>query len=189
MTKSEIRKLITERKKRLTMEEITERSNVLAGKLFELDEYKNADTVFVYISFNQEVRTAPIIERALNDGKRVAAPRIISCDPFGIKLPLSVQYMEFVYLDENTVWREYKGIREPADGAVADEDALVIVPGLAFGRDLNRIGYGGGFYDRYFACSERELFKVALCYGFQVFDSLEVDGHDVKIDKLISDLP
>ena len=178
---------MTELKSRLSREEIAGISLRLAERLFKLPEYDNADTIFTYLSFNQEVRTAPLIERALKDGKKVAVPRIEQLDENGRKLPLFEQKMDFVYVDENTVYGMKMGIREPLNGIIADCDALVIMPGLAFGRDMNRIGTGGGFYDRYFADHpDREYIKVALCYDFQVFDTLPSEEHDIRIDILIT---
>lgn len=186
MDKKSIRTKIKELKSLLSGEEIQKRSRIMAENLFELPEYKEAGNVFVYLSFNQEVDTEPVIRKALADGKKVAVPRVIPEDEYGRKLPLNEQTMEFIYIDENTAYTEHGGIREPVSGDVADSDALVIVPGLAFGKDLNRIGYGGGFYDRYFAEHEdRTFMKTALCYDFQVFDSLPSDAHDAKVDILI----
>ena len=178
--KKEIRALIKQKKAELTAEEIERRSYVLAARLFDRIEYKEADTIYIYLSYNQEVMTEPIIERAFSDGKRVAVPKTI------MRQSLSENYMEFIYINDETVFEVKKGIQEPVDGEIADTDALVIVPGLAFGKDMNRIGYGGGFYDKYFSAhKERKFFKVALCYDFQVFDTLDVEEHDEKIDVLI----
>ena len=159
--------------------EIERRSYLLASALFETEEYKNIDTLYVYLSYNQEVMTEPIIERALADGKRVAVPKTFSAGT-------ADKWMEFIYITDETEYEIKKGIQEPVDGETADADALVIVPGLAFGRDMNRIGYGGGFYDRYFAShKDRNFSKVALCYDFQVFDTIDAEEHDEKIDVLI----
>ena len=187
MDKKSIRAKIKEKKAMLSQEEIQLLSLKIAEKFFELSEYKNADTVFVYMSYNQEVETGPIMSRAFADGKRIALPRVKAEDGNGRKLTLNEQTMEFVFIDENTVFIENGGIKEPTDGPVADCGALVIVPGLAFGKDSNRIGYGGGFYDRYFAShKDKQFIKAALCYEFQVYDELPSDEHDEKVDVLIT---
>ena len=112
MDKKSIRAKIKEKKAMLSQEEIQLLSLKIAEKLFELFEYKNADTVFVYMSYNQEVETDPIISRAFADGKRIALPRVKAEDGNGRKLTLNEQTMEFVFIDENTVFIENGGILE-----------------------------------------------------------------------------
>ena len=175
--KTKIRQLIRLKKCEMTPEQTERTSEKLASRLFEHDAYKNARSVYCYISYNQEVRTETIMRRARADGKRVAVPKIIGGE------------MTFIWLDNpDAVTLGYGGILEPvADFPVAeDEEALVIMPGLAFDRNGNRIGYGGGFYDRYLA-AHRGLITVALCYGFQVFEHIETDAYDVPVDYVISE--
>ena len=113
-----------------------------------------------------------MLERALRDGKRVAVPKVYG------------EEMKFIYLDDLTqVAKGYAGIPEPiADGPVADDKtALVLMPGLAFDPQGHRIGYGGGFYDK-FLSSEPDHPTLALCYDFQVFPVLETEAHDIPVD-------
>lgn len=176
MNKEQIRKDISDRKKCMSRKDIESRSCMLSACLFQLDEYKKADTVLVYMSANEEVITEPIIRNALKSGKKVAVPKTYPG-----------RVMEFVYIDENTVFEKKHGIKEPVSGEIADCDAIMVVPGLAFDKNNNRIGYGGGYYDRYFeAHRHRNIYKVALCYDFQLFDELEVDPHDERVDVVFS---
>lgn len=175
MDKIQIRKMIREKKRQLTQEQITEYGYRLAEKFFATGAYENADTLYGYLPYNQEVRTVPILERALRDGKRVAVPKVYG------------EEMRFIYLEDlSTVAPGYAGIPEPiADEPVAcDQTALVLMPGLAFDREGHRIGYGGGFYDRFLA-SEPHHPTVALCYDFQVFDHLETEIFDKPVDLVI----
>ncbi len=175
--KNEIRRLVRLKKREMTPEQIERTSEKLASRLFEHEAYKNARSVYCYISYNQEVRTDAIMRRARADGMRVAVPKITDGE------------MVFIWLDDpDAVAPGYGGIQEPvADSPVADdEEALVIMPGLAFDGSGNRIGYGGGFYDRYLA-AHRELTTVALCYGFQVFGHIETDARDGPADYVISE--
>lgn len=92
--------------------------------------------------------------------------------------------MVFIYLNDLTqVEKGYAGIPEPiADGPVAqDKTALVLMPGLAFDRDGHRIGYGGGFYDK-FLQREPDHPTLALCYEFQMLEHLETEDHDIPVD-------
>lgn len=172
MDKKTLRQMIREKKRAMTAEQIDAASRRLGELFFETEQYRNAQTIYGYLPYNQEVRTVPILRRALADGKRVAVPKVFGDD------------MRFIYLDDLTkVEKGYSGIPEPiADGPVADDkSALVLMPGLAFDYEGHRIGYGGGFYDRFLAL-EPEHPTLALCYAFQMLDKLETESFDIPVD-------
>ena len=136
MDKKVLRRQIAARKRAMTREQIESASQRLAARLVQTDAYQNALSIYGYLSFNQEIRTMPILQRAIADGKRVAVPKV-----FGDE-------MRFIWLDDlSQVAPGYYDIPEPiADGPVADDAlALVLMPGLAFDPEGHRIGYGGGF--------------------------------------------
>lgn len=175
MNKQELRQAIRARKRAMTEEDILRRSEILAEKFARSNAYRAAKTIYGYLPYNQEVRTVPMLRRALEEGKRVAVPKVHGDD------------MKFIYLDDlSQVAKGYAGIPEPvADGPVAqDETALVLMPGLAFDRAGHRIGYGGGFYDKFLA-REPHHPTVALCYDFQVMDRLETEEFDIPVDLVI----
>lgn len=175
MDKKELRSLIRQKKRAMTETEIQEKSEKL-GQLFAASQaYRNANTIYGYLPYNQEVRTVPMLERAIVDGKRVAVPKVFGDD------------MKFIYIsDMSRVEKGYAGIPEPVDdGPVADDPtALVLMPGLAFDREGHRIGYGGGFYDRFLA-QEPEHPTLALCYDFQMQDELETEAFDIPVDTVL----
>lgn len=172
MDKKALRKEITDRKRAMTSEQIEEKSASLARQFFETQLYKQAKTIYGYLPYNQEVRTVPMLQQALLDGKRVAVPKVYD------------DQMRFIYLTDITrVEKGYAGIPEPVDdGPVADDPtALVLMPGLAFDAQGHRIGYGGGFYDK-FLQQEREHPTIALCYDFQMMECLQTESHDIPVD-------
>ena len=172
MNKQELRKSIREQKRAMTEDQIQEKSRLL-GQLFAASAlYRNAKTIYGYMPYNQEVRTVPMLEQALRDGKRVAVPKVYGDE------------MKFIYLtDLSQVEKGYAGIPEPIlDEPVADDKtALVLMPGLAFDRQGHRIGYGGGFYDK-FLSSEPGHPTLALCYDFQMLPYLETEEFDMPVD-------
>ena len=175
MDKKELRRSIRERKRAMTEEEIVSRSEKLAERFIASEAYKNAKTVYGYLPYNQEVRTVPMLEQALKDGKRVAVPKCYGDE------------MKFIYLSDLTqVEKGYSGIPEPiADGPIGDDEtALVLMPGMAFDPQGHRIGYGGGFYDKFLA-EEPNHPTLALCYEFQVLPQLETEEHDIPVDCVI----
>lgn len=185
MDKKAVRKEVTQRKKLMSEEEVAFLSAELKERFCSLDEYKNAAVIYAYMSYNQEVRTKAIIEQAWRDGKKVAVPKTYN-----------KEYMEFIYIDSfGDIVPGYMDIPEPSDeisskeaGRIADaKEVLILMPGLAFDRYCNRTGYGGGFYDRYLDSRPQSSFtKVALCFDFQIYDHLEVEEHDEKMDLVVS---
>ena len=172
MNKKELRAMIREKKRAMTPEEINSRSEKLMALFLQSESYKNAKTIYGYLPYNQEVRTVPMLEQALKDGKRVAVPKCHGNE------------MKFLFMDDlSKVEKGYAGIPEPiADEPVADDEtALVLMPGMAFDPQGHRIGYGGGFYDKFLA-QEPNHPTLALCYDFQVLDHLETEEFDIPVD-------
>ena len=172
MDKKALRDSIRAQKRAMTEAQIQSASEAL-GKLFLASEqYKNAKTIYGYLPYNQEVRTTPMLAQALKDGKQVAVPKVYGDE------------MRFILLtDLSQVEKGYSNIPEPiADGPIAnDPTALVLMPGLAFDKAGHRIGYGGGFYDRFLA-EEPNHPTLALCYAFQMLPSIETEEFDIPVD-------
>ena len=172
MDKKELRRQIREQKRAMTEEQIVE-SSLRLGELFlNCEQYKAAKTIYGYLPYNQEVRTVPMLEQAMRDGKRVAVPKCYGDE------------MRFIYMDDlSKVEKGYANIPEPiADDPVADDPtALVLMPGMAFTKDGKRMGYGGGFYDKFLA-SEPNHPTVALCYAFQMVEDLPTEDYDIPVD-------
>ena len=177
MDKKALRREIGEKKRALSAEQIAQASHRLSESLFATESYQKAQSIYGYLSYNQEVRTEEILRRAFMDGKRVAVPKV-----FGDE-------MKFLWIESlSMIAPGYYNIPEPiADGPVADDElALILMPGLAFDPQGHRLGYGGGFYDRYLA-EHHDHKLVALCYDFQLFDYLETEAHDIPVDLVIAD--
>lgn len=175
MDKTALRKMIRDKKRAMTQEQIAEASLRLEKMFLDTEEYTAAHTVFAYLPYNQEVRTEGIIMKALADGKRVAIPKVYGDE------------MRFILItDLEGLEKSNMGIPEPITDSpvVVDATALVLMPGLAFDALGHRIGYGGGFYDKYLA-QEPEHPTIALCYDFQMQPQLETDDFDIPVDKVI----
>ena len=172
MDKQALRKQIGQQKRAMTEEQIVAKSEKL-GQLFAASEaYQQAKTIYGYLPYNQEVRTVAMLQKALDDGKRVAVPKCYGDE------------MRFIYLDDlSKVEKGYCNIPEPiADEPIADDPtALVLMPGLAFDPQGHRMGYGGGFYDKFLA-REPQHPTVALCYDFQMMEHLDTEDHDIPVD-------
>lgn len=175
MDKQKLRAEIRARKRAMTAQEIEERSACLAERFYASEAYRNAKTIYGYLPYNQEVRTVAMLEHALCDGKRVAVPKCYGDE------------MRFIYLDDlSRVEKGYAGIPEPIDDAPIADDrtALVLMPGIAFDPEGHRIGYGGGFYDKFLAL-EPDHPTIALCYEFQMRPHLDTEPFDIPVDTVI----
>lgn len=175
MDKQTLRRQIRELKRAMTEEQIVSASCRLGEKFAASELYKKARTIYGYLPYNQEVRTVPMLQRALDEGKRVAVPKCYGDE------------MRFIYLDDlSQVESGYCGIPEPiADGPVADDPtALVLMPGLAFTERGERMGYGGGFYDKFLAAEPNHP-TLALCYDFQMVDFIPTEAYDIPVDGVL----
>ena len=175
MDKKELRAMIRAQKRAMTEQEIESKSQRLTELFLATDAYRQAKTIYGYLPYNQEVRTEALLEQALRDGKRVAVPKCYGDE------------MRFIYLDDlSKVEKGYCGIPEPVDDEPVGDDptALVLMPGLAFDKEGHRIGYGGGFYDK-FLMQEPEHPTLALCYDFQMLPELHTEEFDIPVDRVI----
>ena len=181
-------------------------SEGIASRIRELNEYREAERLFIYMSFGSEAETGRIIEAAYEDGKEVFVPRII---------PGENREMVFARILPDTVFvPDSHGIPEPepggteylpgsAGGAAAEDDSsgsppdgreepktLVIVPGLAFDRQGRRLGYGGGYYDRAISAmrqNSRSFIFAGTAFAALPMDPLPADTHDEAADLVITE--
>ena len=176
MDKKELRAVIRAQKRAMTNAQIDACSEKLAALFRAHPLYQQAKSIYGYLPYNQEVRTVPMLRQAQLDGKRVAVPKVYGDE------------MKFLWLDDlnRTVSGAYS-IPEPVgdEPEAADETALILMPGLAFDPAGHRCGYGGGFYDKYLAAHKNHP-TIALCYGFQMYEHLDVDEFDIPVDAVIA---
>ncbi|MCI0634224.1 MAG: 5-formyltetrahydrofolate cyclo-ligase [Actinobacteria bacterium] len=153
-------------------------SSAIVERLLALPEAADARTVMAFWSFGSEVDTAPLISRLLDDGRTVALPRTEG-----------PEIVPVAYERGDPVRSTAYGAMEPPFGRVlgAEELDLVVVPGVAFDRDGNRIGYGRGFYDRLLSRARSEVPAVAIAFGMQVVDHVPIGGADRRIDAIVTE--
>ena len=156
-----------------------ELDNSICERLLMNTEYKQCDTILAYVSSDIEVNTRGIIKHALSDGKYVACPR---CIP-------GTHEMEFYYIESmDDLSAGSYGILEPdpevCEAAEDVDGALCLVPGLCFDRRGYRLGYGGGYYDRYLG--SHDLVTVGLCYSYFMVRELLHGRYDARMKKVIT---
>lgn len=183
--KALIRKNNLEKRDSLSDDEILKKSMEICEKIFATKEYIDAKNIFLYKAYNSEVVTDLIYERAIKDNKKVSYPKceLVNGEPG----------MDFYYVsDQNQLKEGYKGILEPDIynydlEKVSDFNGLVIVPGVAFDKKCNRIGYGKGFYDK-FLNGKSDLKTIGLAFEKQMVDTIDVEFEDINIRKVVTEL-
>lgn len=171
-----IRQEVFRRRKEASIEEIHNWSHHIAKRLFQTESYKKAKTIYTYVDYNREVETREIIEQAWADGKQVAVPRVEG-DVMNFYLIQSMEELEPGCM----------GILEPVTGILAqDESALMVMPGVAFDRRKNRIGYGGGYYDKYLE-EHTGLGRMAVAFEFQFMEEVPTEPTDICPEWIITE--
>lgn len=157
------------------------RSLEACNLLVATEEYKRAEVIMVFLSLPTEVNTGPLVHHAWRDHKRVLAPKV-SWEQRRM-LPIEIQSLSDDELRESRF-----GIREPAKGTPfpIDNIDLVIVPGLGYDLQGNRIGRGRGFYDHFLSHSEWHGVACGLALAEQVIEEVPVVEKDRKVDMLVT---
>ena len=176
--KNLIRKRMKQLRADMTRTERFEKSMQIFEQLITVPEFKRADRIYTYVSMDNEIDTIMLIDYSLSLEMRVFVPRVSGKD------------MEFYEIsDISELNPGYMGIYEPdINGKEPDysRTGFMCMPGLAFDRSYNRIGYGGGFYDRYLSV-ENKLYKAALAYEAQLLESIPAQDGDVRPDMIVTE--
>lgn len=174
--KSEIRKWVKAQRKALDAATEARWNESVCSQLLNLSEIRQAFCVYCYASLPGEVGTWRFIEALLRQGKYIAVPKVKGKE------------LEFYSISGKKDFEEgVMGIMEPKVSClkIRDPQAPVIVPGIAFDREGNRIGYGGGYYDRFFQ-REPHHRRIAVAYDFQILDRIPPEAHDKPVDCIIT---
>ena len=165
---------------------LASQSRMICKKIIESDVFKNASQIYAYMALSDEVDLSEVIKTALQQGKKVAIPKITS---------KTDNIMQFFYLDSQKALAQQTsngayGILEPDENMPAvlnpAHKTLILVPGRAFTKDGDRLGRGKGYYDRFLAKKRLPNITVAgVCFDFQVLPELPTDPNDVKMDIIL----
>ena len=176
ITKDQARMYIKAERSRRLPEELRKDSLAVCRRLIDSDCFRNASSVFAYASLSGEVETCYLSEKILACGKILALPKVTGSD------------MTFYRIEDLTkLSRGAMGILEPDEslGALTPgKEDLIVMPGLAFDRQKHRVGYGGGYYDRYLQ-RWPEGHRIALAFSFQILEDLEHTACDICPEQII----
>lgn len=172
MNKKELRKKYTQIRNNIIDKK--EKDEKIKTRLEELEIYKKAKTIFIFISFRSEIDTIEIIKDMLKGGKKVLVPKVVG------KEMVAVEIKSLEGLEKNKM-----GILEPITTKGETEIDLTITPGLVFDKRGYRIGYGGGYYDKFF--EKVKTISLAIAYSAQIIEKLEIEKFDKRVDYLLTE--
>ena len=183
--KKALRKEILTKRSILDAVEKEEKDRKILDRFYDSNYYREAKNIFIYISYDSEINTKGIIKKALRDNKKIYVPRT----EFKTRLMDAVEITSL----NNLIESEY-GILEPSveePHIDPNEIDLIVVPGVAFDRNGGRMGYGAGFYDRYFKKinedNMKKVIKLALAYDFQILEKIPMNEQDVPVNYIITE--
>ena len=175
-TKKEIRHKIIRLRKEMDPLAWQEATKEITEKIIRHPRFLEETDIYCYVNYNGEVGTELLMEEAWKLGKHVWLPKVEGSE------------MEF-YLVESRQELEpgAYGILEPARGQKADgKEGLMIMPGVAFDKDGHRIGYGGGFYDKYLE-KHPELYAIAVAFELQKYPEIPWEEYDIRPQKIVTE--
>ena len=176
--KKEIRAEVKKRRREADEETLHEKSLQILDRFRQIAAYRDASLLLAYVDAKREVETRLLMRGAWNDGKKVAAPRV---DGNGI--------MHFYYLHSlEDLEPGAFGIMEPRTECplCEPEKGLLLMPGVAFDEQCHRVGYGGGYYDRYLE-KHPGLIHIALAFEFQIFPEVPSEEHDIRPEMIVTE--
>lgn len=173
-TKQELRQLVRTLKKAIPLDEKIIRSSEIWQMALEISYIKEAKAILLYWSMDDEIFTHSVVQK-LAETKTVLLP-VVDGDDLRIK--------QFRGLDNMRAGEQF-GIGEPTGDDYTGDIDVIVVPGVAFDRQCNRMGRGRGFYDR--LLKTRDAIKIGVAFDFQLFDSVPTEPFDVKMDCVVSE--
>ncbi len=181
--RQDLRKRILASRDRLSVHDRHEKSNSIMHNFWSLPEIRQWSTLFLYVNFRSEIETLELIKRCLNRGIRVAVPLVdaeaVRMIPLLIKDP------------EQDLVPGYYDIPEPDPMKTTQVDAgeidAAVIPGSVFDIYGGRLGYGGGYYDRFLLNDAPRAKRIGFAFEMQVVEKVPVEPHDQPLDILITE--
>ena len=181
--KALLRKKILTKRDSLSFQEREEKSQRIMERILSLPEFFSARSLFIYADFRSEVMTRALMLRTLNKGKRVLVSKT------------EVQEKRLVLTDildpERDLVPGYMGIPEPREGIIREIDPreldLILTPCVGYDEEGNRLGYGGGYYDRLFASIRDDSQKIGVAFEVQIVPQVPSEPHDITIPIIVTE--
>jgi len=180
-----IRQKVLSQRNKLSFENQEKKSKTISEKILSLDQVVTSEVIFCYVSYKSEVNTKKIIARLIELGKTVAVPLTLEKE----KKLLAVCITDI----DKDLTPGYCAIPEPKKELLAKHCInpakidTIIIPGSVFDLGCGRMGYGGGFYDRFIAYQSPEALRIGVCFETQIVEELKLEAHDKRMDIIVSE--
>jgi len=185
MDKKLLREYIKSQRDLLSVADRLYFSNIIMEKLVSLQSFKEANSIMCFASFGSEVNTFPVLKKIISDGKTLILPKVEKVNGYKVLETYKINDLE------GQLTKGVFGIMEPdpqkCEIAHISEAELILCPGVVFDHKCNRIGYGGGFYDKLFSSTKTSFLKVGIAFDLQIIESIETDFFDIPMDKVITE--
>lgn len=177
-----IRNKILTIRESMNTNEVKQKSRLIYERLISTEGYYKSINIFTYLNFKNEVETNYIIDNGIESNKK-------------IYIPLCNTVIKELIICKMDNWESLTlsnfGILEPKPDSIRIGNRklidLVIVPGIVFDRKGNRVGYGAGYYDKFFSSLKNDVMKIGICYSFQLADSIIPSLYDIPMDYIITE--
>jgi len=180
--KKDIRAEILRRRDSIPHEQKAGKDAAIKNRLFNLDEFIDAKSVLMYVSFRSEVDTFGQLAGILSLGKKLVVPLVDSKQ----KTLTLYEIKDISELVPGYMKIPAPKVAEDRKVELKDID-IIVIPGTGFDIKGNRLGYGGGYYDKLLSKTEKGIPKVALAFEEQIVDDIPSEPHDMKMDIIVTD--
>ncbi|WP_432408265.1 5-formyltetrahydrofolate cyclo-ligase [Wukongibacter sp. M2B1] len=181
--KIRLREKLLKERKLMELQSVEKFSKRIMEKIIRLPEITESKVVMIYLSFKNEVDTNEVIDWCFEQGKDVVVPYCVVENRQIIPCKLDVE--------RKGLKKNKFGIWEPKkDSMVAVEIEnidSIIIPGVGFDENCNRLGFGGGYYDRFLAKRKKKTPAIAICYQNQIVESVPIDSYDIPMDMVVTE--
>jgi 5-formyltetrahydrofolate cyclo-ligase len=183
MNKKDLREKIITKRNSLSQEQIKKLSDKIFNQLYSSPIYNEAATIMSYVSIEKEIFTHNFIKEAMEDGKKILIP---------VTRPAKKEIILSHLIDFNKdLEMGHWGLLEPKKETLRLQSSeildLILVPGLAFTENGHRLGYGGGYYDRFLSSLTKPVTTISLAFKFQIIETLPIESFDVPVDYILTE--
>lgn len=181
--KEKLRNEILMKRNQLKADEVDRLSKIIISRFIKHDAYQNSSNIMLYLDFRNEVKTGPLIECMLREGKRTLIP-VINPEDYSLTISELKDPQNDLFPGKFGLLEPNADTLRPVEPTIID---LVLVPGLVFDKKGYRIGFGAGYYDRFLPMLQSHVPLISLAYELQIVDDVPREPHDVPVHMLVTE--
>lgn len=176
-TKKQLRNQILTLREQMEKEQVIQQSKLIWNHIYDLSAFKKAGHIGIYANMQNEVETLSYVDKLVKQGRKIYFPKVYPA----VKEMHFFEVQDVIQLEKGTF-----DVLEPPEFHKASRLDLMIVPGVAFDKNGNRLGYGAGYYDRFFE-KHQLICKIGISFEFQRLKEIPTNSFDVPMDWIITE--